>query len=345
MEHYIGVDLGKQFSYFVIKDHAGRILQRGKVVNDSVAIRAMLKPFLGTRNHAVMEATTNYYWMYQQLKNLSIEVKLAHPLKTRAIASAKIKNDRLDATVLADLLRGDLIPESYVPDEQIRQMRELTRQHIRLTQILTRIKNQCHALLTKLNLRTEDASDLFGVKGRQWLRQLQLPPVFEFQKQQLLDQVEYYKSLIHKADWQIEKYLQQFPETQSLQELPGIGKFSAALIIAEIGRVERFSNPKQLVSYAGLAPGLYESGQTSHSRGITHQGSKYLRWILCEAAHRHIRKPGPLKDFYLRLRPAKGHGKALIATARKLLVQIYYILKDEKLQVTLDMPAPVPGLS
>jgi transposase len=174
---------------------------------------------------------------------------------------------------------------------------------------------------------------------------MQLPPVFEFQKQQLLDQVEYYKSLIHKADGQIEKYLQQFPETQSLRELPGIGKFSAALIIAEIGRVERFSNPKQLVSYAGLAPGLYESGQTSHSRGITHQGSKYLRWILCEAAHRHIRKPGPLKDFYLRLRPAKGHGKALIATARKLLVRIYYILKDKKLQVTLDMPASVPGLS
>jgi len=292
MQHYIGIDLGKQSSYFVVKNAKNKILRQMKVVNDPTAIGQALQPFLGTPCLAVIEATCNYYWMYQQLAGLGCQVKLAHPLKTKAIASAKIKN-------------------------------------------------QCHALLTKLNLRpTDDFSHLFGLKGRQWLQNIKLADVFEFQKQQLLEQIEYYNHLLEKTDWQIEKMLRDFPEAQRLMEIPGIGKFGAALILAEIGPIERFPSPKQLVGYSGMAPGLYESGQTSHGRGITHEGNKFLRWILCELTHRHIRNPGPLRDFYLRLKPAKGHGKALVATARKFLVQIYFVLKDQ-----LDKPVSVPGLA
>lgn len=341
MQHYIGVDLGKQSSYFVVKNAQNKTLRQMKVVNDPTAIRQALQPFLDTPCLAVIEATCNYYWMHQQLTSLGCQVKVAHPLKTRAIASAKIKNDRLDANILADLLRADLIPESYVPDMKILKLRELTRLHIRLTRISTKIKNQCHALLTKLNLRpTDDFSHLFGLKGRQWLQSIKLADVFEFQKQQLLEQIEYYNHLLEKTDWQIEKMLRDFPEVKRLMEIPGIGKFGAALILAEIGPIGRFPSPKQLVGYSGMAPGLYESGQTSHGRGITHEGNKFLRWVLCELTHRHIRKPGPLRDFYLRLKLAKGHGKALVATARKFLVQIYFILKEQQ----LDKPALVPGL-
>jgi len=330
MKNYIGIDLGKQSSYFVIKNHQGVLLQRMKVFNDSAAVAQALTPHLTLPCKAVIEATCNYYWMYQQLKNLGCEVILAHPLKTRAIADAKVKNDRLDASILADLLRADLVPQSYIPDESIRALREMTRQHIRLTQIRTRIKNQCHALLTKLNIHcTENFSDTFGTKGRQWLQTLSMPAVFEFQKNQLIEQIQYYNNLIRKTDWQIEKMLRQFPQVESLKKIPGIGTFGAAMIIAEIGPIQRFPSPKQLVSYAGIAPGLYESGKTSHSRGITHEGNKYLRWILCEMTHRHIRKPGPLRQFYLRLKDKKGHGKALVATARKFLIHIYYVLKQQ----------------
>lgn len=330
--YYIGVDLGKQSSYFVIKDRQGVLQQRMKVFNDTVAIAQVLKPYASFPCKAVMEATCNYYWMYQQLKNLGCEVILAHPLKTRAIADAKVKNDRLDASILADLLRADLVPQSYIPDEEIRALRELTRQHIRLTQIRTRIKNQCHALLTKLNIHcTEDFSDIFGAKGRRWLETLPMPEVFEFQKHQLIEQVEYYNNLIQRTDWQIEKMLRRFPQAESLKKIPGIGTFGAAMLIAEIGRIDRFPSAKQLVSYAGIAPGLYESGQTSHARGITHQGNKYLRWILCEMTLKHIRKPGPLRQFYLRLHDKKGHGKALVAASRKFLIQIYYVLKQQSL--------------
>ncbi|MDP3981060.1 MAG: hypothetical protein Q8Q33_06600 [Chlamydiota bacterium] len=95
MKHYIGIDLGKQSSYFVIKTGTGKLLKSMKVFNDTPSIQAALKGYEGPSSSAVIEACCNYYWMYQQLQNLQVAVKLAHPLKTRAIADAKVKNDRL----------------------------------------------------------------------------------------------------------------------------------------------------------------------------------------------------------------------------------------------------------
>jgi transposase len=328
--YFIGIDLGTQSSFWVIQNTEGKAMKRLKAINDEHAIEAILKPYQRYHLKVVMEATTIYYWMYHVLKKLNCHVVLAHPLKTRAIAAAKVKNDRLDATILCNLLRADLIPQSYIPTDEIRALREMTRQHIRLTQIRTRIKNQCHALLVKLNLKpTERFSDIFGRKGRQWLSELPLPDVFAFQKTQLLDQIEYYNRLIGQVDRKIEKMLRVFPTGKRLMQEPGIGTLSAAMLIAEIGEIKRFPTPKQLVGYAGIAPGLYESGKTSHARPITHEGNKFLRWILCEIVQHHVRKPGPLRTFYLRLKEKKGHGKALVATARKLLIQVYYILKEK----------------
>lgn len=275
--YFIGIDLGTQSSFWVVKNATGVVLKRVKAINDYHVIESILKPYQTHRLQAVIEATTNYYWMYQTLKNLGCEVVLAHPLKTRAIADAKVKNDRIDATILCDLLRTNFIPRSYIPTDEIRALREISRQHIRLTQIRTRIKNQFHALLVKLNIKcTERWTDMFGKKGRQWLERFPLPEVFEFQKQQLLNQIEYYNHLIQEVDWKIEKMLKVFPQAKDLMTIPGIGTLSAALLIAEIGEIKRFSDPKKLVGYAGIAPGLYESGKTSHSRGITHQGNKFL---------------------------------------------------------------------
>ncbi|PIQ85935.1 MAG: hypothetical protein COV74_07135 [Candidatus Omnitrophica bacterium CG11_big_fil_rev_8_21_14_0_20_45_26] len=328
--YYIGVDLGRQSSYFVVKDASGKLQERMKVINHRPSIEKMVKRFTPSKPLAVIEACCNYYWMYQELSRLGCRVILAHPLKTRAIADAKVKNDRIDAAMLCDLSRANLIPQSYIPTSKIRALREITRQHIRLVQIRTRIKNQCHALLDKLNLHPSECwSDAFGLKGRAWIRKTEMPDIFDFQKHQLLDQIEYYNQLILKTDQKISQELAKFQEARRLMEIPGIGPLSAAMLIAEIGEINRFPSPKKLVGYAGIAPGLYESGKTSHSRGITHQGNKFLRWILCEIAQHHIRKPGVLRDFYLRLKDKKGHGKAIVATARKLLIQIYYVLKEK----------------
>lgn len=332
--HYIGVDLGKQSSYFVIKDETGKRLHSSKVFNDRVAIEAALKPYLHYRLQGVMEATCNYYWLQQELSRLGCEVILAHPRKTRAIADAKVKNDRLDANILCDLLRANLIPQSYIPSEEIRLLRELVRQHIRLVQMRTQIKNQIHSLLTKLNCQCK-VSDLFGKQGRLWLSTLPLPEVFAFQRKQALCQLDQYDLLIKQADRQIQHALKRFPQAERLRAIPGIGLLASAMLIAEIGPIERFPSPKKLASYAGIAPGLYESGKTSHQRGITHEGNSYLRWILCQVTQVHIRKPGPLRQFFLRLKERIGYTKALIATSRKLLIGIYFVLKGENFAPTI----------
>ncbi len=239
------------------------------------------------------------------------------------------KNYRLDANILCDLLRADLIPTSYIPSEKIRYLRELVRQHIRLVQQRTQIKNQIHAILTKLNYQYTQ-TDLFGKKGLEWLLNLSLPPVFQLQCQQAIVQIQQLNKLILQIDRQIRVTLiKEYPQAAKLKAIPGIGDFGCSVLLAEIGPIERFPSPKKLVSYAGIAPGLYESGKTSHSRGITHQGNSYLRWILCEMTQVHIRKPGPLKNFFLRLKERIGYTKALVATSRKFLIGIYYVMNGQ----------------
>lgn len=326
--YFMGVDLGKQSSYFVIKNVKGILLRQVKVFNSVADIQQIIKPYTHFSLKAVMEATTNYYWMYQTLRQLGCNVILAHPLKTRAIADAKVKNDRLDAHILCDLLRGDLIPQSYIPTEPIRSLRELVRQRIRLVQMRTQVKNQVHSLLTKLNYQ-HSQTDLFGSKGRKWLLTLAMSDVFRLQRNQNLEQIEHLNKLIAQSERAILQALKMFPETRRLREIPGIGLIGAAVIISEIGPIDRFPSPKKLASYAGIAPGLYESGKTSHTRGITHEGNGYLRWILCEMTQVHIRKPGPLRQFFLRLKERIGYTKALVATSRKLLIGIYFVLKGE----------------
>lgn len=333
----MGIDLGTQSSFWVIKTEEGTLIQRMKVFNHTESIQQALKPYRASICKAVIEATGNAYWMYRTLQEAGCEVVMAHPLKTRAIAHARIKNDRLDASILADLLRADLIPACYVPSPEIRALREMTRHHIVLTQAKTRVKNRLHGLLTKLNLYPpKPLTDLFGLKGRQWLGGLKLPEVFEFQKNQCLDQIDYYQGLIAKTDQKITNLLRGFPEAERLKQIPGIGSLSAAILVAEIGPVHRFPSAKQLVSYAGMAPGLDQSGQTLRTRPITHEGNRFLRWILCEIVHHHIRRLGPLRSFYLRLKDKKGHSQALVATARKLLTRLYFFLQGNEASFALD---------
>jgi transposase len=245
--------------------------------------------------------------MYDTLERLGCRVELAHPLKVRAIASARIKTDRIDANILCDLRRANLLPTSYVPPPPIRDLRELLRHRMRLVHDRTQIKNRLTTLLTKANLQAP-GTDPFGVKGRQYLAAIPLPPMLDWQRKDGLAQLDFLNSQIHRIDRQIRVIAKDHPQVPCLTAIPGIGIFSALLILAEIGEITRFPSAKQLVSYAGLAPGVYQSAGTRHGRGITRQGSRYLRWILGQNAQHAIRRPGPLRQAYLRLSKGKGPG-------------------------------------
>ncbi len=329
MPYYAGLDLHRSMSVIVLKDAQGQLICQGRVDNDPVALERFFAPHLEEPIVVALEATTNYAWMYDTLERLGCRVELAHPLKVRAIASARIKTDRIDANILCDLRRANLLPTSYVPPPPIRDLRELLRHRMRLVHDRTQVKNRLTTLLTKANLQAP-GTDPFGVKGRRYLAEIPLSPMLDWQRKDGLAQLDFLNSQVHRIDRQIQVIAKKYAQVPCLTAIPGIGIFSALLILAEIGEIARFPSAKQLVSYAGLAPGVYQSAETRHGRGITRQGSRYLRWILGQNAQHAIRRPGPLRQTYLRLSKGKGHGKAVVAVARKLLVGIYAVLHDGK---------------
>ena len=329
MEYYAGLDLHKSMSVIVVKDKEGVLLKHGKVNNEIHALKEFFSDFDEDNVRVVMEATTNYSWMYDQLEEMGHGVVLAHPLKVKAIASARVKTDKIDAGVLSDLLRANLVPTSYVPPPAIRALREIVRHRIRLVKTRTQSKHAISAMLSKLNLTTGQ-TDTFGKKGRLFLKNLNLDESFKIQLEDQLAQIDFISERIKSTDRLLALKAKEIPEVIRLVKIPGIGIFSSLLILAEIGDIHRFDSPKKLASYSGLVPGIYQSASTRHTRGITRQGSRYLRWILVEASQQIIRYPGPLREFYLRLSKGKGHGKALVAVARKMLVGIYFVLKENK---------------
>lgn len=325
---YVGIDLHKHFCYVCVKEFNGTVRTQKKVPSKKDELTQFFAKYKEYDIQAVCEATSNYYWLFETLDSLKITVILAHPLKVRAIADARIKSDKIDAGILADLLRSDMIPQSYIPPQEIRYLRELVRHRIRLVRRRSRLKLHVRDILTKCHFQ-DCFADIAGKTARRYLKEYDLPPVFRLQCDDTLHQIDFLEKQITKVNKIIKDSFSKTPEAQKLEKIRGLGVFSSLLIVSEIGNVNRFPSPKKLVRFAGLCPGLHQSGNTKYNKSITKEGSRYLRWVLCEAVFHAIKVPGPLREFFLSLKRTKGTQKAVIATARKMLVGIYYVLRDD----------------
>jgi transposase len=226
--------------------------------------------------------------VYNLLEPHGVGVTLAYPQRVRAIAHAKVKTDKVDSRTLAHLLRADLIPPAYVPPREIRELRELLRARYAWTQQRTRAKNRIHGLLAKRGYQSP-MRDLFGKKGRHWLEELSLDQVARTLVERELRLIESLDHLVEEASQEIEQRAEGNPQAQLLMTMPGVGYYTAMLLIAELGDVTRFLSAKHVVAYAGLAPPVRSSGGAVHIGRITRRGSAYLRWILTEASHRAVR--------------------------------------------------------
>ncbi len=322
---YIGFDIHKHYTFYTQMDGVGQIVRQGKLHNTR---EAMVEFFADVTEPArlAMEASMNWYHLYDLLEVLQIPVTLAHPLRTRAIAEAKVKTDKIDSTILAHLLRADLIPAAYIPPREIRDLRELLRYRAGLVRLQTMVKNRVHAILLKHGYQCP-VSDAFGVKGRTWLTTLSLRPVYQQALQGFLHVMDTLREQIRIASQLIDEQAEGMPVVPTLCTLPGVGHYTALLLVAEIGDVHRFPDSKHLVSYAGLAPIVRASGGHVHTGHISKQGSTWLRWILIEAAHHAARKPGRFQDLYRRLERRKGGKVAHVAVARELLTTVYWMLR------------------
>jgi transposase len=313
--YYIGIDLHKQDLVMAVENEDGPIGRPRRLsCRDVAVIRAAVERWRPFR--AAVEASASYRWLYDLLSPLGERV-LAHPLRLRAIATARAKTDRLDAALLARLLRANLIPASYVPPARYQTLRDLTRCRARLSGNATLAKNQVHALLAGANVHSPFKTP-FGVRGRRWLAGLDLGPGGNLARDELLRRLEHYGREVAILDGHLEQLASEFPEAAALDVLHGVGRYSALLIVAEIGEPTRFKNARQVGAYAGLTARVRQSGQTEHRGGISKQGSRWLRWILVQAAMKLVRKDERLANFYTRVRKRAGRNVARVAVARKL---------------------------
>jgi transposase len=271
----------------------------------------------------------SWHWLYDLLTGHGFDVVISNPLKTKAIASAKIKNDKVDSHMLAQLLRADLIPTVHVSSLRTRELKEMLRHRHRLVRDATRMKNRIHMLLMKNNTSIP-VSDLFGVKGITYLREIRLPAYHREQLESYLSLYTHLTEQIQPLSKRIAALAKKDPMAQLVMTIPGIGVINAMFIISEIDDIRRFPSYRNLASYAGLVPSLDASGEKSRTGRITKQGSPYLRTALVEAAHTIPRMKKTRLNIFFRKRIVRaGYQKAIVATAHKILQYVYYVLKNQ----------------
>jgi len=335
---YLGVDLHKEFCQIAVLAANNNITQH-RVPTEREPLRDFLGS-LGARKCLVVEATGNWYFFHQCVSDMVETFKLAHPLKVKAIASARIKTDKIDAATLARLLRADLIPECYIPTMIEVHQRELLRHRMFLVKQRVQLKCRIRATLMKNGLKPP-IKYLWGPNGRRWLDGLDLPPVFRFQIDTMLFLMEEQSRLIGQAEERIAREVRLTPQAKLLTARGGIGEILALTIVSEIGEISRFPSPGKLASYAGLVPSTYSSGGRTLNGRITKQGSRYLRWALIEAAIHAWRDDEKLKRLHARISRRKGRKTARVAVARKLAEQIWTTLTFAKIKGVRYAPPSV----
>ena len=330
--HYIGVDYHKKYSYVVVKDKEGKVERRGVVNNTREEFQQLLKPYHSGK--AVLEATRNWSLAYDWLEEILDSVALAHPLKVRAIAEARIKTDKISADILCDLLRSDLLPEAYVPSKETREAKNVLRQRMFFVRVQTMVKNRIYTILDRhpeITLQAPEVSDIFGVSGINWLKQAVLPGQDNRLLAAELELLQALMKKISESNRMVKELAQGDKRVKLLKSIPGLGPFFSVLVAQEIDDISRFRSNKKLCAYAGLVPSTYASGGKVFHGRIIKTGNKWLRWALIEAVHPAIRCDADLFAYYHRLKIKKGSNAAKVATARRLLTIVYRILSQERL--------------
>jgi transposase len=305
----------------------GIIKRRTEISTDTDKVKSFFKKYTG--DHIAVESTMNWIPFYETLESLDCQVKLSNPLQTKSIASARIKNDKVDSKILADLLRTNLLPTAYIQPRKIRDIKEIVRQRANYVEIRTKIKNKIHSVLFKTNIK-HSFSNLYGKTGMEFLRTLKPRKVYRQELDRYLKTLALLDEQIKEISEVIRRTAKLDYDCKLLMTIPGISFYSSLMIKAEIGDISRFANSNKLCSYAGLIPSTYQSAEKKRYGRITKQGSKWLRKTLIDAITSGCRNENKISMFYRKLKKKKGTGKAKTAAARKLCSIIFAMLSDKQ---------------
>ena len=276
-----------------------------------------------------IEATYGWYWAVQLLQDLGATVHLANP-NALNWGDRRVKNDEIDATDLADMLRLNRLPEAWIAPPALRELRELVRYRAKLVQLRTGLKAQVHAVMAKEGA-LPNTSDLFGPAGTRQLDALELGAPFAHRVRSLRELMVLYDREIVTLERDIHEHLKHDRGYRAVQAINGVGKISAAILVAEIGDVTRFPTPAHLCSWCGLTPQHRESDLKTRRGRISKQGSRLVRATLIEGISRY--HGGSVLDTqYPKIAKRRGRNKARVALARKVLTLVYYGLRDGEIR-------------
>src|SRR6266545_3493172 len=325
MRRCIGLDVHREFAEVAIWEQ-GVVRLAGRIETTPEAL-SLFAESLCDQDEVALEATCNTHAIARLLERHVGRVVVSNPMKTRAIAEAKVKTDKVDAQVLAQLLAAGFLPSVWLADEETQALRRQVARRAHIVRQRTRLKNRVQAILHRNLVPRCPAADLFGQKGRRWLAEQELGADERHAVEALLRQLDFHAEELKLIDAALAQVALAREEVKRLMTIPGVDATVALSIVAAVGDFDRFRSPDKLVSYLGLNPRVRQSGSHPAVHGrITKQGRAHARGMLVEAAFAAARVPGPLRAFYERVRGRRGMQIAIVATARKLAVLCWQLI-------------------
>ena len=332
--NYVGVDIHKKYSVLCALDGSGRKLREARVEGNEASGFARFFGSLDGPSKAVVEACWNWGLIHDELEEIDSveEVVLAHPHKTRLIADAQIKTDRLDAHALGTLLRGNLVARAHVPSRATRARKNLLRQRLYWARLRTMLRNRIHALLDRQrDLELPQCSDIFGARGLSFLRALELS---EPDATLLREQLALHDLIAQQMKAQEKRITAEFAQERMhrrLKSVPGIGVTLAAVIACEIDDIARFSRAEKLCAYAGVVPTTRSSGGKTMHGSLLYFCNKWLRWALIEASWVAIGCSPYFGTLYKQHRArGKKANTAILIVARRMCRIIWQLLREKR---------------
>ena len=325
-EQFVGIDWATRRARWHAVKPTGGVIDEGWTPADEDGL-AMLVGHLGPDAVACLEMMSGAAWVRDQLTAAGWTVQIADARKAKAVGSLAAKTDKLDARVLAELARRDLVPQVHVPTFADRELKERLGRRMHMVRLRTAAMNRAHGVLSQFGvtlafkrLREPDREELLIERG--------IPEVWRRSIAEAVAVVTILDQRLIPLEQELRPLARADPRVQLLVTIPGVGDLLGLTIASEIGDISRFPSARKLIGYSGLTPRVYQSGQRARTGKLSKSGSTMLRWAAIEAAQQAWRPNNPWHQLYLDVKQRCG-GKgnpAKAAVARKVLIATWHVL-------------------